>query len=399
MVLASQSLQQMKLSFGIRGILSITALFALAAGLILLSPMSGNGKTAAELQNEINAKRQKEQSLSGSIDSLNDRIGNLRGKIYRLQRRQNSIQADLDVKEARQQQIARELEISRKRLARLKKKLERSKRILAKRVVAIYKADQPDFLTVALNSDGFGDLVERTTYMRHVAKQDRVVIDTVIDLKAESQTQTKKLARLEAEASRLVAQVKAQRDEVANAKGLLASRRGELDGIVGERKGQLASVAKDRRHLEEDLAAMQQSSQQMTGLLGAPYTGPIKKGSGQLIWPVNGQFTSPFGQRWGRLHAGIDIAAPTGTGIRAADGGTVRYSGWMGGYGNYTCIQHTSTMSTCYAHQSSIGVSSGQHVKQGQVIGAVGNTGHSTGAHLHFEVRINGSPVDPMGYL
>jgi murein DD-endopeptidase MepM/ murein hydrolase activator NlpD len=103
--------------------------------------------------------------------------------------------------------------------------------------------------------------------------------------------------------------------------------------------------------------------------------------------------------RWGRLHAGIDIAAPTGTPIRAADGGTVQLAGWQGGYGNYTCIGHGGGVSTCYAHQSSIGVRGGQNVSQGQVIGAVGSTGNSTGPHLHFEVRINGSPVDPMGYL
>ena len=90
---------------------------------------------------------------------------------------------------------------------------------------------------------------------------------------------------------------------------------------------------------------------------------------------------------------------PNGTPLRAADGGRVMIAGWTGGYGNYTCIQHTGSMSTCYAHQSSIGVGVGQNVTQGQVIGSSGNTGNSTGPHLHFEVRINGSPVDPMGYL
>jgi murein DD-endopeptidase MepM/ murein hydrolase activator NlpD len=132
-------------------------------------------------------------------------------------------------------------------------------------------------------------------------------------------------------------------------------------------------------------------------LQGAP--GPIRRGSGRLIWPVNGSFTSPFGMRWGRLHAGIDIAAPTGTPIRAADSGGVAIAGSVGGYGNYTCINHGGGFSTCYGHQSSIGISVGQAVRQGQVIGAVGSTGHSTGPHLHFETRVNGSPVDPMGYL
>ncbi|MBK5230970.1 MAG: M23 family metallopeptidase, partial [Thermoleophilia bacterium] len=186
--------------------------------------------------------------------------------------------------------------------------------------------------------------------------------------------------------------------QVAGTKNLLASRRGDLAAAVSERRGTLAGVASSRRHDEEDLAAMQQSSNTVQGYL-RQNSGPIKHGTGRFIYPINGTFTSPFGYRWGRLHAGVDLAAPIGTPIHAADGGTVRYAGWMDGYGNYTCIQHTATISTCYGHQSAIGVSVGQAVRQGQVIGAVGNTGHSTGPHLHFEVRINGAPVDPMGYL
>jgi murein DD-endopeptidase MepM/ murein hydrolase activator NlpD len=102
------------------------------------------------------------------------------------------------------------------------------------------------------------------------------------------------------------------------------------------------------------------------------------------------------------MHAGLDIAAPAGAPIHAAEAGKVvliQGIGQSGGYGNFTCVQHTKTMSTCYAHQSRVGTSVGASVSQGQVIGAVGNTGHSFGAHLHFEVRINGSPVNPMGYL
>ena len=132
---------------------------------------------------------------------------------------------------------------------------------------------------------------------------------------------------------------------------------------------------------------------------GPAPAGPIRQGGGGYIWPVNGPVVSPFGMRWGRLHAGVDIAVPAGTPIRAAASGTVAMAGWMGGYGQYTCIQHGGGVATCYAHQSSIGVGSGASVKQGQVIGSVGCTGHCFGDHLHFEVRINGSPVDPMGYL
>ena len=120
-----------------------------------------------------------------------------------------------------------------------------------------------------------------------------------------------------------------------------------------------------------------------------------------MIWPLNGVITSQFCERraWEACHPGMDIAAPAGTPIRAALGGTVAIAGWTGGYGNYTCIQHGGGLSTCYGHQSSISVSVGQTVTQGQVIGAEGSTGHSTGPHLHFEVRINGAVTNPLNYL
>jgi murein DD-endopeptidase MepM/ murein hydrolase activator NlpD len=109
--------------------------------------------------------------------------------------------------------------------------------------------------------------------------------------------------------------------------------------------------------------------------------------------------TSPFGPRWGSFHQGIDIGVPSGTPIAAAAAGTVIYCGWESGYGNLVVIDHGGSLATAYGHQSSIAVSCGQHVEQGQTIGYVGCTGHCFGPHLHFEVRINGSPVDPLGYL
>ncbi len=122
-------------------------------------------------------------------------------------------------------------------------------------------------------------------------------------------------------------------------------------------------------------------------------------GTGRLIWPVRGPINSPFGQRWGRLHAGIDIGVPTGTPVRAADAGRVVLSGPTGGYGNYMCIQHTRSLSTCYAHNSRLGARKGDRVRQGQVIARAGSTGNSTGPHLHFETRVNGTPVNPRRYL
>src|SRR5262249_56541319 len=122
-------------------------------------------------------------------------------------------------------------------------------------------------------------------------------------------------------------------------------------------------------------------------------------GSGQLSWPVAGPVTSGFGSRWGRMHEGIDIALGTGTPVHAAADGTVIYAGWMSGYGNIVVIDHGNGLSTAYGHASSLAVSVGQSVAQGQTVSYVGATGHATGPHLHFEVRVNGGAVDPLRYL
>jgi murein DD-endopeptidase MepM/ murein hydrolase activator NlpD len=119
----------------------------------------------------------------------------------------------------------------------------------------------------------------------------------------------------------------------------------------------------------------------------------------QFIWPVAGRISSPFGPRWGRLHTGLDIAAPTGTPIRAAADGVVTTSRWLAGYGRTVILRHEDRTLTLYAHASKLLVRPGQTVKQGQVIARVGSTGNSTGPHLHFEVIVHGRPRDPMAYL
>lgn len=123
-----------------------------------------------------------------------------------------------------------------------------------------------------------------------------------------------------------------------------------------------------------------------------------KKYEGYLIRPVPGVVTSPYGMRWGRMHHGIDIGAPHGTPIKAAASGTVGQAGWWGAGGNAVRIDHTSQLSTRYAHLSRYAVKAGQQVTQGQVIGYVGSTGNATGPHLHFEVRVKGASVDPLKF-
>jgi murein DD-endopeptidase MepM/ murein hydrolase activator NlpD len=256
-------------------------------------------------------------------------------------------------------------------------------------------------VTVVLESDGFADLLERTEFMQRTSAQDARIISRVRVAKAESIETAAKLDRLEKRAEEVARAIEAEVAEVAAVKGQLVDRR---DSYASARSGKyslLTSTRADRHELEDHVESLEREQSAVIAKLQGPsaVAGPIRQGSGGLIWPANGSISSGFGYRWGRLHAGVDIPLPEGTPLRAAASGRVAIAGWVGGYGNYTCIQHSGSLSTCYGHQSSIGVSVGQTVSQGQVIGHSGNTGHSTGPHVHFEVRINGSPVDPLGYL
>jgi peptidoglycan DL-endopeptidase CwlO len=379
---------------------SITA----AVAAFVLLPMTG---LSADLstriqrqQNKVNAKKHHEGVLTSTISSFNNRIEGLQGSIRGLQERQNRIQVTLTEKRNELAQIQDRLQVARDRLVRLKQKLAVAKTQLAARLVDDWKSDEPDMVTVILESHGFDDLLTRTDFMNRIAKQDQQILGTVKVLKAQATTQANQLAALQSKAQDAANAILAQRNAVAASKAKLVNTRVELQGARNQRKAVLAKVRSSRQKAQEDLnSLMAEQGPIQNQLQHAP--GPIKQGSGRFIWPVNGPITSPFCERraWEACHPGIDIGVPSGTPIRAADGGRVSIAGPTGGYGNYTCIQHTASLATCYGHQSRIAVSVGQSVSQGQVIGYSGCTGLCFGPHLHIEVRVNGSVVNPLNYL
>src|SRR5437867_4432389 len=267
-------------------------------------------------------------------------------------------------------------------------------------MIDIYETRDPTLVEVILSSKSFQDVLDQIHYLEAIARQDKRIAAAVAGARdqvhvALERTKTIR-ARVHSETQVVAVRTQQQRD----VKSQLLAKQGSLAGKRKRQKGQLATTREQERAFIAEANALAAEDANIRGQLaaaqGASDTTPSSSG---LIWPVNGPVTSPFGYRWGRLHAGIDIGVPYGTPIHAAASGTVVLADWTGGYGNYTCIDHGGGMATCYAHQSSYAVSSGAAVSQGQVIGYVGNTGHSFGAHLHFEVRINGNPVDPLGYL
>jgi murein DD-endopeptidase MepM/ murein hydrolase activator NlpD len=362
-----------------------------------------------DAQGKLSHVNGKAKVLTSDITSLTRRIDTLQGGITTLQRRQNAIQSDLNVRRGALERTQRELRTVRAQLARLRATLAHARTVLAERIVAAYKNDRPDLVTVVLRADGFADLLESSAYLRRVGRQDRQVITTVRTAKAAALTATKRLGTLEGRQRSIAAEISRQRDAVARLRITLVGKRDEIDRMRGVKRRALGTVRASAADLHErvDYLESQQSkverqiraaSQRSSG--ASLPAGPIR-GGGTFVWPVNGPITSPFceSRAWERCHPGVDIGVPSGTPIRAAGTGKVILAGPVSGYGNYTCVQHSGPLSTCYAHQSQIRVSVGQSVSQGQVIGISGCTGLCFGAHLHFEVRVNGSVVNPLNYL
>jgi murein DD-endopeptidase MepM/ murein hydrolase activator NlpD len=397
----------------------LLATVALPLLLWAVLPLSSSGQSKQEelnrLQNRIDRAREKigrkkgtERVLTSEIAGYSRRINRLQGKISKLDNRQQVIQSDLDAKRAELERLRTDLRTERARLVRLRKRLTVTRAMLQVRLVEIYKAEPPDLVTVILNSDGFADLLERSEFLKRISDQDRKIVVLVHDAKVDSVDSEKLLNRLERRQQTVTEIVQRRRDEIAGVKYELIGTRVGYARTKAGKAAALNKVRADRHDLQEHVDSLEAASNKIAQQLNALQPAnagdlPARQGSGSMIWPVNGPITGAFGeQRPGHIHAGIDIAAGEGTPIHAADNGRVvlmQGVGASGGYGNYTCVQHTGSMASCYAHQSRFGTSMGASVGKGQVIGYVGNTGHSFGAHLHFEVRVNGTPVSPLGYL
>jgi murein DD-endopeptidase MepM/ murein hydrolase activator NlpD len=366
---------------------------ALACVLIVAAVAAASGTAPGQslqekldqTQSQLSHAQHHEGVLTSKISHESKQIADLELQVADLRNRIAAVAADLAQKQA-------ELDQAQAQLETLRERLRLSIKILEQRLVAMYKSSAPDLITVLLQSHGFDDLLDRTEYLQQLDDQDNQIVARVRDLR----NQTQQLVRTVKAARDTIAQRKAELDA---ARAKLETRTGELAAARKEQRATLADVHSRRKDLEGDLSDISEKIAEQLGS-GAPLpAGPIRAGSSGLIWPVNGPVVSGFGMRWGRMHEGIDIAVPTGTPIRAAKSGTVRIAGSEGGYGNYTCVDHGGGLSTCYAHQEQILVSVGQQVAQAQVIGITDCTGHCFGPHVHFEVRINGQAVDPLGYL
>ncbi|CDF27827.1 peptidase M23B [Dialister sp. CAG:588] len=348
-------------------------------------------------------------SLNSELESIQGQIGNARAQkasaeeiIREIAVKLHTIQVELDAANAELdrihseedkvnaqiKQIELELEAARKQL------LERQD-LLNKRIRAIYIHGQLNYLEVIMGSKNFSDFANRLELLKRVIRSDYNLIQDIRVRQEQIQAKMNELSLQKQELEKLAA-------EATKAQQAIEMKRAEQQAVMDSAKAQRDAA----EQMEQDLIA---SSERIRQQIQARQWGGMEPqviGSGILGYPCSGPITSPFGYRIHPIfgttiyHSGIDIGVDEGTPVHAADSGVVIYSGsGLTGYGNVVIIDHGNGLSTLYAHNSALLVSEGESVSKGQVVAYSGMTGYATGPHVHFEVRVNGSPTDPMGYL
>lgn len=364
------------------------------------------------------------QDLQGQIDSSRLEQENWQQVIEDVSAKLKKIQADLDAANARLQSIqTKQAEINaqiaqtQNEIVKMEAYLKTRQDVLNRRVRAIYMHGQLNYLEVILGANSFSDFANRVELLKRVIRSDYNLILEIQKQKAAIEAKKAQLEEDKRQLDALAAEAEKTRQEIAKKK---AEQQKVLDAAKSNKaaaaqmeqdlNAQLASV---RNLIQQRLAAaeaarqaaQQQAASDDEGGGGGGSDDNYVQGTGAMGWPCSGPITSPFGYRTHPIfgttifHAGIDIGVDYGTPIHAADSGVVVYSGWISGYGNAVIIDHGGGISTLYGHNQSLAVSEGQSVSKGSVIAYAGSTGNSTGPHCHFEVDVNGSPVNPMGYL
>ena len=336
----------------------------------------------AKLALQLNAAKASDRQLAQAVAALDAQVNTQSAATQAAESAAGAADVALTQAEAR-------LEAKTGRISKLREQL-------ARRAVSAYMRPAGETVIEVLDSRDLGEVSRRATMLRRVASNDREVLDQLHAAQQDETTQRETMTQARQLAQERRGAARARLNELTDAQVQQRRVRAKLDARIRD----YTQEANDVAALEGDLSARIRADDARLAAQqsGASVGGSDKVSGAGLIWPVRGPINSGVGMRWGRMHQGIDIGAGTGTPIHAAKAGTVTFAGTMSGYGNVVVITHSGGLSTLYAHQSRIAVSGGA-VSQGQVIGYVGTTGHSTGPHLHFETRIDGTPQNPLRYL
>ena len=386
---------------------------ALLSGVVLCGTPAYIMAEDEDLTNQLDSIQQQVNQQNAAKADAETVIGSVSEQLRQIEGQLRQATAELGTIKEQRVAVENDITLNERQLAEAQKRLEGRESVFYKRVRDIYINGRLSYLDVVIGSKDFSDFANRLEVLKRIIDSDITLINEIKKERAEIEAHKQKL---EADRARLVELEKAALAKQAEIEQKKAERNVVLQKAQNDRatamqaieelnasSAQVSAMLKERQAARAAAAAAAAAAAQSSGGQGA--SDNWVQGTGQLGWPVSGEITSPYGYRvhpiWGTTiyHSGIDIGVDEGTPVHAADGGVVVWSGWMGGYGYAVVIDHGNGLSTLYGHNSELAVDEGQSVAKGQVISYAGSTGNSTGPHVHFEVRVNGDPVDPMGYL
>lgn len=417
----------------------------IAVGAFVLEPVSVFAATVQDKKNQISAYEEKIKaaeskisSLKGDMSKTKDYITELDAQIsdYEAQIRLmqedidayqsdiDKLQADIDTKNAKIKELGDEIEKNRKEIENLRSQIEEKKNELKAQVRSIYMSGETSSLEVLLCSEDFSDFLIKQQYVSSLAEYEQSLIDAINDtvkqineLNEQIQDQSDKIEAAKAEVTKQQSEVKEkqavvkdQQDEVDSKQSIVESKRSEAKNQLNELTSSANKYQTSIEQYEKDIKALEAQIQQELSNKGSSGNGSLT-GGGKLQWPLHYSGCYISSGMVGRVnpvtgksetHGGIDICVSGGSygkAISAAASGTVITASYHYSYGNYVMIDHGNGLATLYAHCSSLAVGAGQSVSAGQTIAYVGDTGYVSGPHLHFEVRVNGSRVNPLNYV
>ena len=389
---------------------TVTLVASLLCGSIMMATPYWYQAQDEDLTNQLSNIQQQLTNEANKKSEAEKTIGTVYEQLHAIQIELDTATADLKQVQADRIRLDQDITKTEAELKAAQERLQSREKVFYKRVRDIYINGRLSYLDVVVGSKDFSDFANRMEMLKRILQADMGLINTI---KTEREEIASKKAKLEADRAKVL-----ELEKVAQEKQTIINQK------KAERQAVLERAMNDRDTAEQAYNELMASSASITAMLqqraaeraaaaaaasqggsGGGATTTWVQGTGQLAAPVNAPITSDFGWRihpiygTSRLHAGTDFGVDEGTPVHAADGGVVVEAGWISGYGYTVIIDHGNGMSTLYAHNSDVAVSPGQTVSKGQVVSYSGNTGGSTGPHLHFEVRINGEPTDPMGYL
>ena len=390
---------------GLLGLVSVAALAPVASATTTQDRLDLTRQKLVQTRARIAAAKARESKLNGQVGAYDARLSDIGGELAVLQTRLAAVETKLAKTKAELTRLRGRLRAKKRELHQAEAELAWQQKVFVKRVVETYKTGDVDYIDVLLGSAGWEDLVTRFRLVRQLVGNDNLLVTQLDAARRKVARQKASLAKTTAAKAAAEADLSDRQAELATLKAQVVAKQQTVLAARQAKERTLAQVVQTRKGYEQQERELLAESHQLQAIIAGNSGSGTVHGTGRLVWPVAGPVVSGFGWRVHpifhvrKFHTGIDIGAGYGTPIHAADSGTVIYAAGMSGYGNVIVIDHGGGLSTLYAHQSGFATGMGAGVSRGQVIGYVGSTGYSTGPHLHFEVRVGGSPVDPMGYL